>query len=500
MLSPELLRQVRDIAPEARDALRSALDAYLKTDRLQDYTAYPKQIEFHMLGAKPGIRNRMLRAGNQQGKTYSAAAEVAMHLTGEYPRWWKGLRFTHPITCWASSVTGEATRDNPQRALFGLPGQEGTGAIPQRCLTSVYGRSGAVTNLYDYRMIRHVSGGMSMLKFRFYAQGYEAWQGPPVHLVWFDEEPGEEVYNEGIARTIATQGHTLMTFTPKQGYTPVVNLYDKDTDPDKSGRAMVQMNIYDALHLTDDEREAEIARWPKSQRRAVIMGLPALGSGVIYPYEEDAIKCEPFPIPEWWPVIGAIDFGGSSDKAHPTAAVKLAIDRDNDIYYITRIYRQRSLKPPEVWMSLRLWGTWLKWAWPRDALIEEKSTGTALIEIYKQEGMRALPFFAQWPADRRKTRAAGEGAATSISSNVSVERGILEIQHRFETGRLQIFSPCQELFEEIRQYHRKDNKIVKEMDDLVDALRYGVMMARYAGADAPARAPRFAPIDAVIGL
>ena len=492
------LHDVRALSYPTREALRYAIESYLKTDRLQDYLAYPKQLAFHMLGSKPGIRNRMLRAGNQQGKTYSAAAECAMHLTGEYPPHWRGLRFTHPITLWAASVTGEATRDNPQRALFGLPGQEGTGAIPKRCLTNVYGKSGAVTNLYDYRMVRHISGGLSMLKFRFYAQKYEAWQGPPVHLVWFDEEPPEDIYNEGLARTIATQGHTMMTFTPKQGYTSVVNLYDKDSDG--SGRAMVQMGIKDALHLTDDEREREIARWPKSQRRAVIDGLPALGSGVIFPYEEEAVICEPFPIPDHWPVLGAIDFGGSGDQSHPTAAVKLALDRDNDIYYVTREYRQRQLKPPEVWMSLKLWGEWMKWAWPRDALIEEKSTGQALIEIYRSEGMRALPFFAQWPADHRKTRAGSGGAAVSISSNVSVERGILEMQHRFETQRIQIFNSCRMVMAEMRQYHRKDNKIVKEMDDLLDALRYGVMMARFADVDGPGKTLKLVAPDPMIGM
>ena len=35
-------------------------------------------------------------------------------------------------------------------------------------------------------------------------------------------------------------------------------------------------------------------------------------------------------------------------------------------------------------------------------------------------------------------------------------------------------------FEEIRIYHRKDGKVVKEYDDLMSATRYGIMMLRYA--------------------
>ena len=43
-----------------------------------------------------------------------------------------------------------------------------------------------------------------------------------------------------------------------------------------------------------------------------------------------------------------------------------------------------------------------------------------------------------------------------------------------------MFNHCSEWFEEFRQYHRKDGRIVKAHDDLLDATRYGVMMLRFA--------------------
>ena len=119
------LRWLGELGPHEFEALRGSLDAYLAVDQLQDYRAYEKQAEFHRLGTR--YRNRMLQAGNQNGKTHCAGAEVAMHLTGEYPKWWRGKRFTKPVTVWATSETGEATRDNVQRKLIGLPKQEGTG-------------------------------------------------------------------------------------------------------------------------------------------------------------------------------------------------------------------------------------------------------------------------------------------------------------------------------------------------------------------------------------
>ena len=49
-----------------------------------------------------------------------------------------------------------------------------------------------------------------------------------------------------------------------------------------------------------------------------------------------------------------------------------------------------------------------------------------------------------------------------------------------ETGRFKVFSTCPEFFEEFRLYHRKDGKIVKERDDVISAVRYAVMMKRFA--------------------
>ena len=59
------------------------------TNRLAYYKPYPKQIEFHTAGALP-VYERLFMAGNQLGKTWAGAFEVAMHATGRYPNGGKG--------------------------------------------------------------------------------------------------------------------------------------------------------------------------------------------------------------------------------------------------------------------------------------------------------------------------------------------------------------------------------------------------------------------------
>jgi len=51
---------------------------------------------------------------------------------------------------------------------------------------------------------------------------------------------------------------------------------------------------------------------------------------------------------------------------------------------------------------------------------------------------------------------------------------------RMQSGRLKVFDHLGDWFAELRMYHRKDGKIVKERDDIMSATRYAVMSLRYA--------------------
>src|SRR4051812_7230614 len=84
-------------------------------NRLKAYRPYTKQSEFHASGA--AFRERLFMAGNQLGKTIAGGFEGAMHATGLYPDWWQGKFFEASTKAWVAGVTGESTRDNPQRIL-----------------------------------------------------------------------------------------------------------------------------------------------------------------------------------------------------------------------------------------------------------------------------------------------------------------------------------------------------------------------------------------------
>jgi phage terminase large subunit-like protein len=171
-------------------------------------------------------------AANRVGKTEGVGGyETTLHLTGEYPPWWKGRRFDRPIGAWAAGKTGETTRDIVQAKLFGpVEGSgptkrfAGTGLIPGDSIGDCSWRGG-FPDLADSVAIRHKSGGMSRLGLKSYQQGRGAFEGTEQDLVWLDGEPPLDVYVECLVRTMTTGGLVLVTFTPLEGMSDVVTSF-----------------------------------------------------------------------------------------------------------------------------------------------------------------------------------------------------------------------------------------------------------------------------------
>ncbi|VTU37069.1 terminase large subunit domain-containing protein [Variovorax sp. PBL-E5] len=451
-------------------ALHAEKQRRRRENQLREYRAYPKQAEFHAAGRES--RERLLMAGNQLGKTWSAGYETAMHLTGRYPDWWVGREFTKPISAWAAGVTSELTRATVQRVLCGEFNAIGTGALPREVITEKTMKRG-LANAIDTLVIRWGGGGdiqatESLLGFKSYDQGREKFQGETLHWVWLDEEPDEDIYFEALTRTNATGGSLAMTFTPLKGITGVVKRFMMEKAP---GTHVTRMTIDDAEHYTPEKRAEIIAGYPAHELEARTKGIPSLGSGRIWPVTDESISVEPFAIPAHWAQINGIDFGWD----HPSAAVNLAWDRDADIIYVTKAYRKKEQTPVLFAASVKPWGEWVPWAWPHDGLQHDKGSGQALRDQYADQGMKMLPNKATHPPEANE-----KGEVVEGSGGNGVEAGVVEILDRMQTGRWKVFSHLTEWFEECRMYHREDGKIVKLDDDLLSASRYAYMMRRFA--------------------
>jgi phage terminase large subunit-like protein len=444
-----------------------ALDYRLTYQKFYDFKPYASQKDF--LNAGAAYSERLLIAGNQNGKTHVGAFEVACHMTGIYPADWKGRRFDKPTRGWIAGQTSLVVRDVQQKKLCGEPGVEddfGAGMIPKDLFVGSPSLARGVTHSYDTIQVRHISGGTSVARFKSYEQGREKFQGETLDWLWFDEEPPMKIYSEGLTRTAATHGIVFMTFTPLQGPTEVVNRFIDEPSP---YRHVTSMTIFDALHITPDERQRLIDSWPAHERDARAYGKPMLGSGAIFTAPEDSIVEAPLEyVPVHWVKLWGVDFGID----HPFAAVLILWDRDNDVIHVHHAYRVKDALPIQHAAAMKPIGAGVPVAWPNDGNIR-RDDGKPMADHYKRHGLRMLDTHATWP-----------------DGSVSTEAGIMEIDEREKSGRLKYARQLSDILEERRMYHRKDDgsgNIVKQKDDLISALRIAIMTKRLARAVALGR-------------
>ena len=452
-LSEELARAV-EIARE--------LEKRKQRNQLANYIPYEYQEKFHNTDEP----QRLLMAGNRVGKSMCGAMEMAYHLTGKYPKWWKGRKFVNPIRAWVGGVSNETTRDVCQKELLGQPDDpaaRGTGSIPAELIGETVRKPG-VPNAVNSLVVKHVTGGNSRIAFKAYEMGKEKWMGEAVDVVWLDEEPPSAIYSQALTRTADRGGIVFMTFTPENGMTETVAQFVNNL---KQGQALIQAGWDDAPHMTKDVREQILAALPPHERKMREQGIPQLGSGLVFPIAEEDIVIDPIEIPTYWPRLCGLDFGWN----HPTAAVWIAWDRDSDIAYVYDSYSMRQEAVPIHASAIKSRGNWIPVIWPMDGRQADKGSGKSLTEQYRTEGLNMTrEHFTNPPSQGQKDGTGG----------VSVEAGIMEIYTRMQTKRLQIFRNQSKLLEELRMYHRKDGKIVPVHDDVISAMRYCVMSLRKA--------------------
>lgn len=456
----EMLEAVRIQEELARRRAGRKLDTYFPDAGPLRRDLYPKHLEFFGLGASK--RERLFLAANRVGKTEGAGGyEMACHLTGRYPAWWTGRRFSKAISAWAAGDTRQTVRDILQLKLLGKPGSHGTGLIPRETLERVANAPG-IPDAVETVWVRHVSGGISTLGLKSYDQGRESFQGTERDIIWLDEEPPPAVYTECLLRTMTNGGLVMLTFTPLSGMSEVVlSFLPGGAVPERSEgpKAVVSATWDDVPHLSAEAKRDLWDAIPPFQRDARSKGLPQLGAGAIYPVPESAVVVEPFAIPKHWRRAYGLDVGWNR-----TAAVFGAVDPETDVAYVYSEHYQGEGEPAVHASAIKARGA-LPGAIDPASRGRTQTDGKRLIDLYRAQGLDL------------------------VEAANAVEAGIFATWERFSTGRLKVFSTCQSLRNELRLYRRDERgKVVKEHDHAMDALRYFVM----SGIDI-ARAP--APLE-----
>ena len=445
----------------------------LRFNRIDQYDPYPYQQQFHE--TSKDSNQRLLMAANRIGKSFCGAAEMSYHLRGIYPDWWKGRRYDQPITAWAGGVSNETTRDIVQAELLGSPDDPaafGSGAIPKNYIIKTERKPG-VPNAKSVALIRHVSGGNSSLHFKAYEMGVEKWQGRSVDVVWLDEEPSRDIYSQAVTRTLDRRGMVYMTFTPEAGMTETVAAFMNRI---QAGQSLVNATWDDASekiksmkgqqgHLSEAVMEQILSAYSPHEREMRRYGRPSIGSGLIFPVDEEKIIIDPVEIKDHWPRIAAIDFGWD----HPTAVVWCAVDRDEDVFYVYDCHRESKASPSIHAQAIRSRPHFIPIAYPHDGNRRDSMGNPGLADQYRNLGCNfLLEHFSNPPA-----------LGNNKGSN-SIEEGLMAMLQSMEAGNFKVFSTLSSWFEEFRMYHRKGGKVVPFRDDLMSATRYAFQSQRFA--------------------
>lgn len=475
---------LRAIAESDKDLFRELALALKDEERRRflHYHPYIKQLEFHNSRAT----ERILSGANQSGKSIAGTMETCFHLTGNYPDWWDGHRVIprlnvtnneYELNAWVLGTDSKTVRDSLQAKIIGTVNRDfNDGCIhPDYIYKSDKLMARGVPDAVDTIYIKHKSGARVKLQFRSYEQGRENLQAATIDFVYCDEEPPADVMGELRARITATNGFLYMAFTPLKGMTPLVQEFWMHDNPEKF---LVCMNIYEAKHFTPDKLkkiESLYAGLSEAERQARMMGIPTMGSGMVYPFDDSDLMYDSFPLPKNFRRIGGLDFGRGE---HPTAIVWVALDPMTDVAYVYDAVKTTHKSIAENAEIMRKRGEWIPFAYPHDLMRDsgterggrnnyeedKKSEGYKYKTMYEDNGIHFTP----------------HNAKTAEGSN-KVENGLVEVRQRMATGRLKIARHLYELWKEKQVYrYGEDLKPIKQKDDLMDAMRYAVIMLRYS--------------------
>jgi len=436
---------------------RNKLQTYYPEDGPFGRQAYFKHINFF----KAKTREKVLIGGNRIGKTFCAAYETTMHLTGLYEDWWKeedGFKRFHTATDgWAAGDTVVSTRDIIQEKLVGnivhignKKWVDGTGMIPYHLIERITWKRGA-EDAIDKIFVRHVSGKRSVLGFRAYEQGRKQFQGTTKHFIWFDEEPKDlPTYTEALLRTATTGGIIYTTFTPLNGISEMILSFLPDCvivegENEAKTKTIVSMTWNETPHLDEETKKTILSTSSESQRESRMNGVPSLGAGLVYPIDLDnEVIIDPFLLPDHFYRAYGMDVGWRC-----TAALWGAYDRDAHILYIYSEHYKGEQTPHEHSYAIKQRGEWIPGVIDPASKQSGQRDGKKLFEDYK-----------------------GHGLKLSIAEN-AVEAGVMTVLEMFQQGRIKIFSSCHNLIKELRNYRRKeDQSIAKVNDHLADCLKY----------------------------
>ena len=472
-LKPDSLKMFDTLTQVRFQDLSIAVAEDMRYNQLKYFRPFKHQLEFFKTGDS---QRRGILAANRIGKTVSTCFETAVHLTGLYPDWWVGKRFTKPVTAFVAGEGWEQVARVLQDELIGtkdikIKDHIGTGAIPRECIKLDTMRCDGA-NVIGVE-VKHKSGAYSYLLFGNYTQEVRNLQGFKLDFVVFDEQPPDDVFSELVTRTATTQGQVLCSFTPLKGLNGLVSKFWYGEEGYEHIRvSWVDVPEYDPwgepFLLNTTRRQLERDYLPH-EREARIAGVPVMGQGAVFQVRNwTTYKTGDFDFKNMNDIqrVIALDLGLVNDKTvvslmyyckptqdmwlHSQIVVK-GVEEANPMNWIQHLMRPEVFGCPIVL--------------PADAGTVGRYTMSSLSlrQLFEQYELNVVAKPIMNPPN-------SEGKVTNHKSY-----GINIMRQMIELGSLKVNENCVEFLREAKNYYVDEKGRFSDPDDCIDSARYAVL-------------------------
>ena len=304
------------------------LQKYLKPDDIPQRLDSQKDL----FASKASIKGAS--GGNQSGKSTFGAIYSYIWATGELPEGLKGIFPEEVLTPDRNRNIRVVGVSNKQLMNTVLPAYQKW--VPRKYLAK--GKWSESFSSEQKKLFLYKDGvgePISTVEFMTNEQDTESFQGPPLGLVLYDEEPSEKVRKENLMRFVTSgQLNEIFCWTPTNGLSWATDLFSDDTD-DK-GRSIdlckfASVTNKKANIKVVDEICSEIHDYNELKMR--LLGEFVSLSGLVYGNLFDAKihVIEPFKIT----VKDHIVYRGLDPHlVKPSVCVEVAVDREENHYVI----------------------------------------------------------------------------------------------------------------------------------------------------------------------
>jgi phage terminase large subunit-like protein len=263
---------------------------------------------------------RVLFWANRVGKTEWGAQETSRYGTANHP-----FRDVKPgVEIWCCCPSFDAQEETTQKKLLTY--------IPEKDIEHVEYLRGRII-----KKMRLKNG--TIISFKSYEQGREKFQGTGKRLIWFDEEPPKDIWEECFVRVEAGQQlDVILTMTPVKGMTWVYDdIYLATNNPDLF---VSTAGWDDNPFLTEGQKEQMARGLSKTSLQVRKEGKFVKRVGLVCAWWDRSVHIRHYDsLDRSWTWYEVLD-GGFSD---PAAWLLIGADGDNSIHIVNG-FRKKRLK------------------------------------------------------------------------------------------------------------------------------------------------------------